>query len=176
VRFTTATSPGSPATAKQRRSLAAISPPPRSTRVSTRRTGAPPGVTVNDAARIEPRSSAITCTWPWTLLTKHTCPSAPISATATFGSTEPGRKFTLDASGGVAESDETSCPLPGAVASTGVRLTIATSPGAPLTGKHTRSDGVAGEAAAVPADMTAVANGMADAASAAAIGRRMARR
>ena len=92
----------------------------------------------------EPRSSAITCTLPWTLLTKHTRPSVPTLAAATFGSIVPGPKLTFDASGGVTTSDEISWPLPGAVAATGVRFTSATSPGAPDTSKHTRSDGAAG--------------------------------
>ena len=43
-----------------------------------------------------------------TEFTKHTSPSAPIGANATFGSTEPGPKFTFDATGGDVTSDETS--------------------------------------------------------------------
>ena len=39
----------------------------------------------------DPRSSAITWTLPWTLLTKHTRPSVPTLAAATFGSMVPGR-------------------------------------------------------------------------------------
>ena len=63
-------------------------------------------------------------------------------ATATFGSTESGRKLVFDATGGFAlTSDEISWPLPEPLASTGVRFTIAASPAFPLTEKHSCPDG-----------------------------------
>ena len=56
---------------------------------------------------IVPRWSTITCTDVCRLLTKHTCPSVPIGAAATFGSTVPGAKLTFDAAGGLVTSDDT---------------------------------------------------------------------
>ena len=63
-------------------------------------------------------------------LTKQTLPSAPIGASATFGSTLPRPKLTFDATGGVMPrqtKQAARCQAP--PASTGVRFTTATSPG-----------------------------------------------
>ena len=48
-----------------------------------------------------------------------------------FGSTEPGRKFTFDATGGLTTSDDTTCPSPGPDANTGVKFSIATHQASP---------------------------------------------
>ena len=85
------------------RSSIALSDPgrPYAARVSRTRRGAPSvEASVNEPARIVPRWSATRSTLVCTLFTKHTRPSAPIGANATFGSNDPGEKFTFDATGG----------------------------------------------------------------------------
>ena len=80
-------------------------------RVSITRSSAPlllGGVYAAPATDI--RWSATRWTAAWTLLTKHTLPSAPMTAAATFGSNVRVEKLTFEASAGVVTSDDTSWP------------------------------------------------------------------
>ena len=161
VKFTTATSPGAPATPKHTRAPGAAVVPPLPMRVSTVRLGVASGLAgVKLSIVIVPRWSATRSTWLCTELTKHTCPSAPIGANATFGSTEPAPKLTFDATGGCAMSDDTNNPLPGPFANTGVKFTTATSPGSPATPKHTRAPGAI-VAPPIPMRVSTVRSGVA---------------
>src|SRR5262245_1296263 len=84
---------------------------PNPVRVSTRRRGAPPASgAVNTSPFTVPSWSATKWTAACSEFTKHTRPSPPIDANATFGSTEPGAKLTFDTTGATATSDATNAP------------------------------------------------------------------
>ncbi|MEZ5297114.1 MAG: hypothetical protein R2697_12805 [Ilumatobacteraceae bacterium] len=62
------------------------------------------------SARMVNSTSATRSTSACSLLWKHTSPSAPISANATFGSTDPTEEFTLLTAGNSTTSDDVNAP------------------------------------------------------------------